>query len=191
PDHKRIGLLYSVTTFAFVLIGGLLALAMRAELASPGRQFLSQQGYSELFTIHGTTMIFLFVAPFGFGLANYLIPLQIGAPDMAFPRLNALGVWLFIISGLVVFSGAFAAGGAAFAGWTAFAPLSGIQISTGAGEDLWIIGLLLNAIATITVAINFITTILLYRAPGMTMWRMPIFTWEMLATALMILMAFP
>ncbi|HEX5275201.1 MAG TPA: cbb3-type cytochrome c oxidase subunit I [Candidatus Rubrimentiphilum sp.] len=190
-NHKRIGILYMATTGVFFVIAGLLALVMRLQLAQPHETLVSPSAFNQLFTLHGTAMIFLVIAPFGFGLANYLIPLQIGAPDMAFPRLNALGVWLFILSGLVVFSGAFAAGGAAFAGWTAFAPLSGIQISTGAGEDLWIIGLLLNAIATITVAINFITTILLYRAPGMTMWRMPIFTWEMLATALMILMAFP
>ncbi|HEV2260765.1 MAG TPA: cbb3-type cytochrome c oxidase subunit I [Candidatus Rubrimentiphilum sp.] len=190
-NHKQIGILYMATTGVFFIIAGMLALVIRLQLAQPNMNVVSPQTYNQLFTLHGTAMIFLVIAPFGFGLANYLIPLQIGAPDMAFPRLNALGVWLFIISGFTVFAGVFAAGGAAFAGWTAFAPLSSIQISTGGGEDLWIIGLLLNAVATIMVAINFVTTIFLYRAPGMTMWRMPIFTWEMLATSLMILMAFP
>jgi len=190
-DHKRIGLLYIVTTFAFFVIGGLLALAMRAELASPGRQFLSQQGYSELFTIHGTTMIFLFVAPFGFGLANYLIPLQIGAPDMAFPRLNALSYWLFLAGGLVIFSGFLSTNGAANAGWTAYAPLSEASRTPGAGMDLWLAGLLLTSASGIMGAVNFLTTILLYRAPGMTMWRLPIFTWNMLVTAVLILMSFP
>jgi cytochrome c oxidase subunit 1 len=190
-DHKRIGLLYILTTFAFFLIGGLLALTMRAELASPGRQFLSQQGYAELFTIHGTTMIFLFVAPFGFGLANYLIPLQIGAPDMAFPRLNALSYWLFLAGGLVIFSGFLSNNGAANAGWTAYAPLSEATRTPGAGMDLWLAGLLLTSASGIMGAVNFLTTILLYRAPGMTMWRLPIFSWNMLVTAVLILMSFP
>jgi hypothetical protein len=180
-----------MTTFLFFMIAGVLSLVIRLQLAHPDQNIVSPHAYNQIFTLHGTAMIFLVVAPFAFGLGNYLVPLQIGAPDMAYPRLNLLGVYLFILSGLTIFSGAFAQGGAAAAGWTSYAPLSTVQAGTGAGQDLWIIGILLNAMATIMVAINFTATILLYRAPGMTMWRMPIFTWEILATALLILMAFP
>jgi len=190
-NHKKIGILYMTATGFFFLIAGVLSLVIRAQLAQPNANLVSPHVYNQIFTLHGTAMIFFVIAPFGFGLANFLIPLQIGAPDMAFPRLNAVSVWLFILGGLTVFSGVFAQGGGAFAGWTAFAPLSGIQIATGVGEDLWIIGLLMAAMSSILVAINFVVTTFLYRAPGMTMWRMPIFTWEMLATSLMILMAFP
>ncbi|HZZ64550.1 MAG TPA: cbb3-type cytochrome c oxidase subunit I [Candidatus Baltobacteraceae bacterium] len=190
-NHKSIGILYILTTFFFFIVAGILSLLIRLQLAHPDNTVLTPHAYNEVFTLHGTAMIFLVVAPFAFGLANYLVPLQIGAPDMAFPRLNLLSVMLFIISGFTIFAGVFAQGGAAAAGWTGYAPLSEWQIGTGAGQDLWIIGLILNAMATIMVAINFVTTILLYRAPGMTMWRMPIFTWEILATALLILMAFP
>jgi cytochrome c oxidase subunit 1 len=190
-NHKQIGILYISTTFFFFLLAGLLSLAIRLQLARPEQTILSPHAYNQIFTLHGTAMIFLVVAPFGFGLANFLIPLQIGAPDMAFPRLNALSVWLFIISGFTIFMGVFAEGGGAVSGWTAYAPLSTIIVGTGAGQDLWLAGILLNSIATIMVAINLVVTIFLFRAPGMTMWRMPIFTWEILATALLILMAFP
>jgi cytochrome c oxidase subunit 1 len=190
-NHKQIGILYISATFFFFILAGILALFIRIQLAQPNQTILTPQAYNQVFTLHGTAMIFLVIAPFGFGLANFLVPLQIGAHDMAFPRLNAFGVWLFIISGLVVFLGVFAEGGGAMAGWTAYAPLSTMIVGTGAGQDLWLIGILLNSIATIAVAVNFVVTILLYRAPGMTMWRMPIFTWEILATALLILMAFP
>jgi cytochrome c oxidase subunit 1 len=190
-NHKAIGILYMSTTFVFFIVAGLLSLAIRLQLSQPGNTMLTAHAYNEIFTLHGTAMIFLVIAPFGFGLGNYLVPLQIGAPDMAFPRLNALGVWLFIISGFTIFSGIFAEGGGAFAGWTAYAPLSTMMVGTGAGQDLWLIGVLLNSIATIMVAINFVVTIFLFRAPGMNMWRMPILTWEILATALLILMAFP
>ncbi|HEV3153343.1 MAG TPA: cytochrome c oxidase subunit I [Candidatus Baltobacteraceae bacterium] len=190
-NHKKIGILYLGTTFLFFIVAGILSLCIRLQLARPDQDLFSAHAYNQIFTLHGTAMIFLVIAPFGFGLGNYLVPLQIGAPDMAFPRLNAFGVWLFILSGLTVFAGIFAQGGAASAGWTAYAPLSTTDAGTGAGQDLWILGILMNSIATITVAINFVATIFLFRAPGMTMWRMPIFTWEILATALMILMAFP
>ena len=190
-NHKQIGTLYMLTTFLFFIIAGILSLLIRLQLAQPDQHILSASAFNQIFTLHGTAMIFLVVAPFGFGLANYLVPLQIGAHDMAYPRLNALGVWLFIISGFTVFMGVFAEGGGAFAGWTAYAPLSTVIVGTGAGEDLFLLGLLINSIATIMVAINFTATIFLYRAPGMTMWRMPIFVWEILATALLILMAFP
>ncbi len=136
-------------------------------------------------------MIFLVIAPFGIGLANFLVPLQIGAPDVAFPRLNATGLWLFVLGGLTVFAGLAAYGGAAATGWTAYAPLTEIFEGTGAGQDLWFIGLLMASVSTILTSINLLVTIFLLRAPGMTMWRIPIFTWEIVATALLILMAFP
>jgi cytochrome c oxidase subunit 1 len=190
-NHKSIGILYITTTGFFFIIAGILSLLIRLQLSQPDNHVLTPHAYNQIFTLHGTAMIFLVIAPFAFGLGNYLVPLQIGAPDMAYPRLNLLGVSLFILSGFVVFSGVFAQGGGAFAGWTAYAPLSEVQVGSGAGEDLWLIGILLNSIATIMVAINFVATILLYRAPGMTFWRMPILTWEMLGTSLLILMAFP
>jgi heme/copper-type cytochrome/quinol oxidase subunit 1 len=190
-NHKQIGILYMSTTFFFFVVAGLLSLAIRLQLAQPDSRIIGPHSYNQIFTLHGTAMIFLVIAPFAFGLANYLVPIMIGAADMAYPRLNLLGVYLFIISGFTIFMGVFAEGGGAFAGWTAYAPLSTLMIGTGAGEDLWLIGVLLNSIATIMVAINLVATIFLFRAPGMTMWRMPIFVWEMLATALLILMAFP
>ncbi len=124
-------------------------------------------------------------------MANYLVPLQIGAPDVAFPRLNATGLWLFVIGGITVFAGFLTYGGAAATGWTAYAPLNEIYEGTGGGQDLWFIGLLMASISTILTAINLLVTIFLLRAPGMTMWRIPIFSWEIVATALLILMAFP
>ncbi len=191
-DHKKIGILYCVTAFAFFLIGGALADTMRTELAEPGRQLLSNQAYNTLFTIHGTVMIFLFVAPFGSGLANYLIPLQIGAPDMAFPRLNALSYWFFAGGGMLVLLSSFAsAGGGAAMGWTAYTPLSEARMSPGVGPDLWILGIALVAVATLLTGVNIITTVFMLRAPGMTMWRLPIFTWNMVVTALLGLVAFP
>lgn len=189
-DHKRIGLLYIVTTIVFFLVAGVLGLIIRAQLSQPGLHLVGRQTYSELFTLHGTAMIFLFVAPFALGLANYVLPLQVGAPDMAFPRLNALSYWLFLFGGVTVFSGLATSSGAAAAGWTAYAPLSTIG-SPGPGMDLWIIGLVLVSASSIMTAINLLVTTLVYRAPGMTMWRLPIFVWDMLVTSLLILMAFP
>ncbi|HEY0396210.1 MAG TPA: cbb3-type cytochrome c oxidase subunit I [Candidatus Elarobacter sp.] len=190
-DHKKIGILYMLTSLAFFLVAGFLADVIRVQLAAPQLNVVGPHEYNQVFTLHGTAMIFLFVAPFGFGLANYLIPLQIGAPEMAFPRLNAYSFWLFLIGGLTVFSGLATQGGAASAGWTAFAPLSDVRVSAGVGQDLWIIGLTLTSISGIMTAINFLVTPIVFRAPGMSMWRLPIFTWEMIATALLILMAFP
>jgi cytochrome c oxidase subunit I len=190
-DHKRIGILYMVTTFVFFLFGGVLALVMRAQLTEPTQHLISQHTYNELFTIHGTTMIFLFVAPFGFGLANYLIPLQIGAPDVAFPRLNAISYWLFVLGGLIVLSGFLTAGGAASAGWTSYTPLSERPFQPGFGMDLWLVGLLLTSISGILTAVNLLTTSILMRAPGMIMWRLPIFTWNVVVTMVLVLVAFP
>jgi cytochrome c oxidase subunit 1 len=190
-DHKRIGIMYVVTSLGYFAVAGTLALVMRTQLALPNNHLVTPHVYAELFTLHGTAMIFLFVAPFALGLANFLIPLQIGAPDMAFPRLNATSYWMFLFGGLVVFSGVATNEGGAAAGWTAYAPLSEIAVSTGLGQDLWIAGVFMVSVATILTSINFVTTVFVYRAPGMTMWRIPIFTWEMVATSLLIFMAFP
>jgi cytochrome c oxidase subunit 1 len=170
---------------------GVLAALIRTQLAVPNNTFLSSHQYNQIFTIHGTAMIFLVIAPFGFGLANFLVPLQIGAPDVAFPRLNATGLWLFVLGGLTVFAGFATYGGAAATGWTAYAPLNSLYEGTGAGQDLFFVGILMTSISTILTSINLVVTIFLFRAPGMTMWRLPIFTWEIVATALLVLMAFP
>src|SRR5919106_3651871 len=190
-DHKEIGILYMITSFGFFLIAGLMALLIRAELTAPGLQLLSRQGYNQVFTIHGTAMIFLFVAPFAIGLANFLLPLQIGAPDMAFPRLNAASYWLFLAGGLGGFAGFLSGGGGAAAGGAGHTPLSSFRYSPGAGVDLWLFGLLLTSASSIMGAVNFLTTAFLYRAPGMTMWRLPLFTWMIVVTSLLILVAFP
>jgi cytochrome c oxidase subunit 1 len=191
-DHKRIGIAYCVTAFIFFLIGGALAGAIRAELAEPATQFLSPTAYNTVFTVHGIIMIFLFVAPFGFGLANYLVPLQIGAPDMAFPRLNQLSYWFYAGGGLLVLLSAFAAaGGGAATGWYLYAPLSGPRYSPGIAPDLLILGLALVAVSSLLSGVNVITTVFLMRAPGMTMWRLPIFTWNVVVTSLLGLVAFP
>src|SRR5689334_5385457 len=168
-DHKRIGILYLVTAFAFFLIGGLLALLMRLELAQPGLQLVDAEAYNQTFTMHGTIMMFLFGTPMVAAFANYLVPLQVGTADMVFPRLNALSYWLFLFGGIVVLSGYFAAGGAADVGWTGYVPNSDLHYSTTTGTDLWIVGLALTGVATILGAINFTTTIYTRRAPGMSM----------------------
>ena len=190
-DHKVIGLSYMWTAFAFFLAAGAMAMLMRTELAEPGLQVVSRSMYNQLFTMHGTLMMYLFAAPFGFGLANYLIPLHIGAPDMAFPRLNALSYWLFLGGGLTVTGSFLTTGGAAAFGWTATAPLSTAIHSPGAGADLWIAGLLLTGLSSVATAVNIITTVFCLRAPGMTMFRLPIFTWNLLVTSVLVLMAFP
>jgi cytochrome c oxidase subunit I len=191
-DHKNIGVLYCVAAFTFFLIGGALAGLMRTELMEPGRQVLTNETYNTLFTIHGTVMIFLFVAPFGAGLANYLIPLQIGAPDMAFPRLNLTSLYFFLGGGvLVLLAGVAAAGQAAAMGWTAYPPLSDMRLSPGVGPDLWILGVALVAISSLMNGVNILTTVFMMRAPGMTMWRLPVFTWNMVVVAILGLVAFP
>ena len=190
-DHKRIGILYMVTAFAFFFVGGLLALAMRAELAAPGLQLVDEQAYDQAFTMHGTIMMFLFGTPMVAAFANYLVPLQIGAADMVFPRLNALSYWLFLFGGLIVLSGYLAVGGPADVGWTGYAPNSELQYSTTTGTDLWIVGLALTGVATILGAINFMTTIYTRRAPHMSMLRMPQFCWNIVVASILILFAFP
>ncbi|MBV8343548.1 MAG: cbb3-type cytochrome c oxidase subunit I [Candidatus Eremiobacteraeota bacterium] len=190
-DHKKIGIMYVVSTLTFFVAAAVLATLIRAQLAVPENSFLSAHAYNQIFTLHGTAMIFLVIAPFGIGLANYLVPLQIGAPDVAFPRLNATGLWLFVLGGITVFAGLAAYGGGAATGWTAYAPLDEFFEGTGAGQDLFFIGLLLTSVSTILTSLNLLVTVFLFRAPGMTMWRIPIFTWEIVATAVLVLMAFP
>jgi cytochrome c oxidase subunit I len=191
-DHKKIGIMYLVNSYFWFAVAGLLAVFIRVELAEPGTQFFGEQRYNELFTMHGTTMIFLFIIPILAGFGNYIVPLQIGALDMAFPRVNALSFWMLPLAGIVLFS-SYALGGPADAGWTEYAPLSeGIGAQGNAiGTDLWIVALLLVGASSILGAVNFITTIFNMRAPGMTMFRMPIFTWTVLVTQLLVLLATP
>ncbi|MGH2685714.1 MAG: cytochrome c oxidase subunit I [Actinomycetota bacterium] len=190
-DHKRIGVSYMVTSFGFFLIGGALALLIRAELYEPGVQVVTTDTYNQLFTMHGSIMMFLFIGPMAFGLANYLVPLQIGAPDMAFPRLNALSYWLFLGGGLTMISGFLTSDGAASFGWTAYPPLSLDTYTQTVGAELWLIGLALTGFSSVFTGVNIVATIASMRAPGMRMFRMPIFTWNMLVTSVLVLMAFP
>ncbi|TNH28632.1 cytochrome c oxidase subunit I [Micromonospora orduensis] len=190
-DAKQIGILYLATAFGFFLVGGLLALIMRAELARPGLQMLSPEQYNQLFTMHGTIMLLLFATPIVFAFANYLVPLQIGAPDVAFPRLNAFAYWLYLFGGLLVLGGFVTPGGAADFGWTAYQPLAGPAHSPGTGTNLWLVGLVVSGLGTILGAVNLITTVLCLRAPGMTMFRMPILTWNILVTAILVILVFP
>ncbi|WP_203761043.1 cbb3-type cytochrome c oxidase subunit I, partial [Paractinoplanes deccanensis] len=190
-DAKQIGIMYGVTAFAFFLIGGLMALLMRGELARPGMQFLSPEQYNQLFTMHGTIMLLFFATPIVFAFANFVVPLQIGAPDVAFPRLNAFAYWLFLFGGTMTVSGFVVPGGAADFGWFAYTPLSDSLHSPGIGGNLWIVGLALSGLGTILGGVNMITTILTLRAPGMTMFRMPIMTWNILVTSLLVIMVFP
>ncbi|MEV6793451.1 cytochrome c oxidase subunit I [Streptomyces sp. NPDC051320] len=190
-DHKKIGSMYLVTSFGFFLFAGVLAMGMRAELARPGLQIWSNQQYNQLFTIHGTIMMLLFATPTFTGFANAIMPLQIGAPDVAFPRLNAFTYWVFLFGGLMVIGGFLTANGAASFGWFAYAPLNSAIHTPGSGADLWAMGLIVAGLSTILGAVNFITTIVCLRAPGMTLFRMPLFTWNTLFTSILALLAFP
>jgi cytochrome c oxidase subunit 1 len=190
-DHKRIGILYIVTSLVFFAIGGLLSLFIRAQLATPNEHFVTRDRYNELFTIHGTTMIFLVVVPILAGLGNFVVPLMIGARDMAFPRLNAFSYWMFLLGGIVLYSSFFAKGGPAKAGWTAYPPLSEHAYSTGNGQDLWILSLHLLAVSSLAGAINFIATIHNMRAPGMTWTRMPLFVWSIEVYAALLVVILP
>ena len=190
-DHKVIGYLYLATSFAWFLIGGILALLLRAELTRPGMQFLSSEQYNQVFTMHGTIMLLMFATPLFVGFANVIMPLQIGAADVAFPRMNMLSYWLYLFGGIVAFAGFLTPGGAASFGWTAYAPLSNDIYSPGIGADLWIMGLAVSGLGTILGGVNFVTTIFTMRAPGMTMFRMSIFSWNVLLTSILVLIAFP
>ncbi len=190
-DHKIIGQLYLITSFAYFLIAGLLALGIRAELAQPGMQLLSNAQYNQFFTMHGTIMLFLFATPLFVGFGNVIMPLQIGSPDVAFPRLNMFSYWLFFFGGLTAALGFVVPSGAADFGWFAYAPLQSEAFTPSAGADLWFMGLAMGGLGTILGAVNFLTTIFTMRAPGMTMFRMPIFTWTVLSTSVLVLMVFP
>jgi cytochrome c oxidase subunit 1 len=189
-DHKRIGVLYGVTAFAFFLIGGLEALIIRLQLGAPGNSIVSAETYNQLFTMHGTTMIFLAVMPLSAAFFNFIIPLQIGARDVAFPRLNAFSYWVFLAGGLILNS-SFLFGAAPDAGWFGYANLTSNQFSPGLNIDFWLIGLQVLGIASLAAGFNFITTIINMRAPGMKLMRMPVFTWMSFVTQFLIITAFP
>ncbi|MBF4592098.1 cytochrome c oxidase subunit I [Curtobacterium sp. SL109] len=191
-DHKTIGYMYLITSFLYFLLAGVMALVIRAQLFEPGLQLVAtKEQYNQLFTMHGTIMLLLFATPLFSGFANAIMPLQIGAPDVAFPRLNGFAFWLYFFGGLIAVGGFLTPQGAASFGWFAYAPLSDTTFTPGLGGTLWVFGLGLTGFSTILGAVNFITTIITMRAPGMTMFRMSIFTWNTLVTSLVVLMAFP
>ncbi|HLN13074.1 MAG TPA: cytochrome c oxidase subunit I [bacterium] len=189
-DHKQIGLMYLMATMVFFLLGGVQALLMRTQLIRPENTFLSPQAYNEVFTMHGTTMIFLVVMPMLIGLATYLVPLQVGARDIAFPRMNAMSFWFLVFGGLLLYY-SYLAGGAPDAGWFSYAPLSERPFSMTTGEDYWALGLLATGIGTITASINLMVTILALRAPGLALTRLPLFTWMVLVNSVLVLLALP
>jgi cytochrome c oxidase subunit 1 len=188
-DHKKIGIMYLVTTFAFFILGGVEALLMRTQLGVPNNTLLSPEHYNELLTLHGTTMVFLFVVPVMAGFGNYFLPLMIGARDMAFPRLNALSYWLLLLGGIVFYATLF------FhppeAGWWSYPPLSSIQFSPSGGQDAWIFLIHITGISSLVGAINFYATIVNMRAPGMTWGRLPLFVWTLLVYAILLIIALP
>jgi cytochrome c oxidase subunit I len=190
-DHKIIGHLYLITSFGFFLAAGVMAMIMRAQLFGPDTHIVSDQQYNELFTMHGTIMLLLFATPLFVGFANEIMPLQIGSPDVAFPRLNLFSYYAFLFGGLILLASFVAPGGAAAFGWYAYSPLTSAVNAPGIGGDMWIMGLTLSGFGTILSGVNFVTTIVCMRAPGMTMFRMPIFTWNILLTSVMVLIAFP
>ena len=189
-DHKRIAIMYGAAALFFFLIGGAEALLIRLQLAAPEGKLLSADLYNQVYTMHGTTMIFLVVMPIGAAFMNYLMPLQIGARDVAFPRLNALSFWVFMAGGIVLNS-AWLLGGGADGGWFNYAPNNGVMFSPTHGIDFWNMGLILTGIASLVGAVNLITTVLNLRAPGMTLMRMPVFTWMSLVTQFLLLFAIP
>ncbi len=198
-DHKKIGIMYITTGFFFFLAGGVEALLVRTQLAVPNGKVLSPEIYNQVFTMHGTTMIFLFVMPMLAGLGNYVVPMMIGARDMAFPRMNAFGYWVVLLGGLFLTS-SFLFGAAPNAGWFSYAPLTeltqdcgatAVLCTPGANMDFWALGILMLGISSIAASLNFVVTILKLRAPGMTINRMPMFTWMTLVTAFLLLFALP
>ena len=190
-DHKVIGHLYLITSFFFFLVAGLMAMIMRAQLMGPDSHIVSDQQYNELFTMHGIIMLIFFATPLFVGFANEIMPLQIGAPDVAFPRLNLLSYYMFLFAGLIMLASFLTPGGAPGFGWYAYSPLTNALYSPGVGGDMFIMGLVLSGLGTILGGVNFVTTILCMRAPGMTMFRMPMFTWNVLLTSMLVLLAFP
>jgi cytochrome c oxidase subunit I len=194
-DHKRIGILYGITALFFFLVGGLEALAIRVQLAVPNNTFISHQLYNEMFTMHATTMIFLSIMPLSAAFFNYIMPLQIGARDVAFPRLNGFAFWVFMAGAIVLNVGWFTAAGGPDVGWFGYAPMTSTQFSNefrlDVSTDLWIMGLQILGISSVIGSLNFITTIINLRAPGMTMMRLPVFTWMTLFVAFLIILSFP
>jgi cytochrome c oxidase subunit 1 len=189
-DHKRIGILYGSTAFIFFLMGGIEALLLRIQLGTPENTFLSPERYNELFTMHGTTMIFLAIMPLSAMFFNFMIPLQIGARDVAFPRLNAFSYWVFLLGGLFLNS-SWLFGMAPDAGWFGYANLTSKQYSPGLNVDFWMIGLQVLGIASLAAAVNFFVTIVNLRAPGMKLMRLPMFVWMSFITQVLLLLAFP
>ncbi len=189
-DHKKIGIMYLLASLVFFLAGGIEALLMRVQLAIPGNSFLSPGAYNQIFTMHGTTMVFLVGMPVLTGMANYLVPLMIGAKDVALPRMNALSLWLLVFGGVFLYF-SFLAGGAPSAGWFSYAPLSEKAYSSSVGLDYYSLGLFILGIGSILAAINLITTIILFRAPGMSIRRLPLFVWMVLITQFLVLLALP
>jgi cytochrome c oxidase subunit I len=189
-DHKKIGLLYIWTALVFFAIGGLMALLIRTQLATPGEHILTKNSYNQVVTMHGTTMIFLVIVPILAGFGNYLVPLMIGARDMAFPRLNALSYWFYFLGGVVLMLSFFAKNGAARGGWTMYTPLSTLHMP-GVGPDLWILGLHILTISSLAGAINFVVTIHNMRAPGMSWMRIPLFCWSIVTYAWLLVIALP
>jgi cytochrome c oxidase subunit I len=190
-DHKKIGIMYLGFTILFLFAGGVLALLVRAQLAWSDTGILSQHQYNQYFTMHASTMLFLFVIPVGAGFGNYLLPLMIGAKDMAYPRINALSLWLIPLAAVIMFSSFFVEGGTASAGWTSYPPLTGATFMPGSGQDLWILGVQILGISSVGGAINFIVTTMTMRAPGMTLSRMPILVWMIVVTSVLVLFATP
>jgi cytochrome c oxidase subunit I len=190
-DHKRIGILYILTSLFFFVLAGVLAVLMRAQLAAPNGTFLTKNSYNEALTMHGTTMIFLVVVPIMAGFGNYLVPLMIGARDVAFPRLNAFSYWLYLLGGILLWSSWFATGGTAKAGWWSYPTLSEAQFSPGHGQDYWILSIHILTLSSLVGAINFIVTIVNMRARGMTWMRMPLFVWSILTYGILLLLALP
>ncbi len=189
-DHKKIGIMYGAVAMIFFFVGGFEALLIRAQLAQPDGTVLSADKYNQMFTMHATTMVFLFVMPMAAAFANYMMPLQIGARDVAFPRLNALSLWTFVLGGVFINS-SWILGGAADGGWFMYAPNSSVPFSPTNGVDFWTLGLLMTGVASQVGAVNLIVTALNMRAPGMTLMRMPIFTWMALVVQFLLLFAIP
>src|SRR5215467_3569096 len=194
-DHKRLGTLYVLYGLFFLVIGGIEAIIMRIQLMRPHNDFVSPQVFNRMFTMHGTTMIFLMVMPIVFGFANYLVPLMIGARDLAFPRLNAFGFWLTAFGGLLLYfsliggEGLAGAGGAPDVGWFAYSPLTSRAFSPGHSTDYWTLGVMIGGFGSIATGINIMTTILCMRCPGMTLMKMPLVAWLYLIVSGMVFLA--
>jgi cytochrome c oxidase subunit I len=189
-DHKKIGIMYVIMAVVFLIIAGVEALLMRFQLLKPANSVLAADTFNQMFTMHGTTMVFFFGMPILIGMGNYVVPLQIGARDMAFPRLNALGFWVTLFGGLLVYF-SFATGGAPNFGWFAYAPLTEKTFARGPAATFWALGLIVSGVGTVAAGVNFIATILAMRAPGMSMHKLPFFTWTILWTSVQIIFALP